>query len=240
MSETKEAAAAPDAGVSLVHRIFSRARTDESNDSSRRPSAMSFNLGVPVLTEQPTVAARPTVTAPPPVLEMERAPPLEIPPVVLKPVPPAPATPTVSTARARGADAPLAANRCVELSGGTTKGGRTVVPAGWMMKGVIEADDDVQVFGCVIGNIALSSPASTFSLEPAGQVKGNVAGGNVALKGHFAGEVDAKGATVEIAETAVLEGRVTYTNIRIAGGRHRVELVYQDADTGADPRPASA
>lgn len=107
---------------------------------------------------------------------------------------------------------------------------QTVIPVGWRFTGELEAIGPVRILGRMEGTIRQAAGVAVVDLAPSGSVKGDIVGKDVQIRGTFDGNIDASGGSVTIEESAKVTGKVTYSQIRLLGGRHKIELAYADPD----------
>lgn len=105
---------------------------------------------------------------------------------------------------------------------------QTVIPVGWRFTGELEAIGPVRILGRMEGTIRQASGLAVVDLAPGGSVKGDIVGKDVQIRGTLDGNIDASGGSVTIDESATVTGKVTYSQIRLHGGRHKIELAYAD------------
>lgn len=101
----------------------------------------------------------------------------------------------------------------------------TVITNEWKASGELESDGDILIEGTFEGKVMLCG-AGAITVGDQASVSGELMGKNVVLKGHFKGDLDASDGTVTIEGSSRVEGKVTYSNIRMEGGQHSIELVY--------------
>lgn len=101
----------------------------------------------------------------------------------------------------------------------------TVISKDWRATGQLESDGEILIEGSFDGQVLLNGAGAITVGEHAVMI-GDITGKNVILKGHFKGELDASEGTVAIEGSSRVEGKVIYSNIRMEGGQHSIELVY--------------
>lgn len=116
----------------------------------------------------------------------------------------------------------------------------TVLPTGWKLTGEIEVAGPLRVGGMLKGTAVQQSFGSTVTVEQSGSVIGDIVADAIEIQGSFDGHIDASGGSIVIEKTARMKGKISYTNIRMSGGQHQIELVHvpqscetRDQDTEA-------
>ncbi|MDP3135620.1 MAG: polymer-forming cytoskeletal protein, partial [Burkholderiaceae bacterium] len=116
----------------------------------------------------------------------------------------------------------------------------TVLPTGWKLTGEIEVAGPLRVGGTLNGTAVQQSFGSTVTVEQSGSVIGDIVADAIEIQGSFDGHIDASGGSIVIEKTARMKGKISYTNIRMSGGQHQIELVHvpqsretRDQDTEA-------
>jgi cytoskeletal protein CcmA (bactofilin family) len=121
----------------------------------------------------------------------------------------------------------------------------TEIGAASLVKGEIEAQEDVSVFGRVEGTV---KSTQTVTIEEEGLVDGEIEAANVVIAGVMIGNIRAT-ARVEVLETGVVQGDIaTPVMVLLDGGAVKGHLVMDDSQpepvkvntTGAQRRPGTS
>lgn len=126
---------------------------------------------------------------------------------------------------------PLSAQIVAPVASSTVARSATVISNDWKASGQLESDGEVLIEGTFDGMVLLSG-AGAITVGERAAVSGGLMGRNVVLKGRFSGDLDASDGTVSIEGSSRVEGKVTYSNIRMEGGQHSIELVYVPKKVG--------
>ena len=102
----------------------------------------------------------------------------------------------------------------------------TVLPRGWKLTGEIEVAGPLRIGGTMDGTAVQQSFGSTVTVEQSGSVIGDIVADAIEIQGSFDGHIDASGGSIVIESTARMRGKISYTNIRMSGGQHQIELIH--------------
>lgn len=112
----------------------------------------------------------------------------------------------------------------------------SIVGESLRIEGDLVISKSLRIDGCVNGNVLQANDQSaTVAIAPGGKVIGNISVRDVIISGHVKGNIVSTG-RVELVETSVVEGDVTYGSIGIAVGARiigQLSQIEQAAETGA-------